>query len=87
MQDRSYTNTKNKEQFNHNRVAFAQVFLAGNYDSLLAKLKVGDIIIDAGANIGMFTIRAARIVGKKGCVIAIEPQHENIEFLKKNIRM
>ena len=77
----------NMEQFSSNRAAFSQVFLQGTYDSLLKKLKGGDSVIDAGANIGMFTLQAARIVGPSGMVIAVEPQPENIEFLKENIRL
>ena len=77
----------NMEQFSNNRAAFSQVFLQGTYDSLLKKLKAGDSVIDAGANIGMFTLQAARIVGPSGMVIAVEPQPDNIEFLKENIRL
>lgn len=75
------------EQFRHNRAAFAQVFLPGNYDQLLNKINVGDVVIDAGANIGMFTIKAARKVGASGSIIAVEPQQNNIGFLLENIRI
>lgn len=53
----------NMEQFSSNRAAFSQVFLQGTYDPLLKKIEYGDMVIDAGANIGMFTLQAARIVG------------------------
>lgn len=79
-------NPSDEEQFSANRAAFAQVFLAGNYDQLLKKIRAGDVVIDAGANIGMFTIRAARIVGDSGSIIAVEPQRDNIGFLVENIR-
>jgi len=45
----------------------------------------GDIVIDAGANIGGFTIQAALKAGPTGKVIAIEPDDENIKTLKRNI--
>ena len=45
------------------------------------------MVVDAGANIGMFTIRAARKVGDSGVVIAVEPQPDNITFLRENIRL
>jgi len=77
----------NMEQFNANRAAFSQVFLQGTYDPLLKRLNTGDMVIDAGANIGMFTLQAARIVGPSGMVISVEPQPDNIEFLKENIRL
>ena len=48
-------------------------------------LKKGDIVVDAGAHIGTFTVKAAKAVGDKGRVIAIEPSANNIEFLSRNI--
>ncbi len=45
-----------------------------------------DIVVDAGANIGGFTIKAADIVGSEGMVIAIEPEKENLKILEKNIK-
>lgn len=49
------------------------------------KLKQGDVFIDVGANIGKYTILAAKIVKEKGRVIAIEPEPCNYEVLIKNI--
>lgn len=49
------------------------------------KLKKGDIVVDAGAHIGTFTIRAAKAVGNDGKVIAIEPDANNIMFLSRNV--
>jgi FkbM family methyltransferase len=36
-------------------------------------LKPGDVFIDVGANVGLFTLKGARLVGPTGCVIALEP--------------
>ena len=77
----------NDEQFGAIRAGFGQVFLAENYDLLLKKIRGGDVVIDAGANIGIFTIRAARIVDDSSSVIAVEPQRDNIGFLEENIRL
>jgi len=33
----------------------------------------GDIVIDVGANVGVYTMKAAKIVGNDGLVIALEP--------------
>ncbi len=44
----------------------------------------GDIVIDAGANIGGFTIQAAKKAGSKGKVIAFEPNKQNMKILKMN---
>lgn len=48
-------------------------------------LQKGDVVIDAGANVGDFTIKAAIKVGKFGKVIALEPNAHNVQILKKNI--
>lgn len=48
-------------------------------------IKPGDTVIDAGANIGGFTIQAAQKTGPRGMVYAIEPDEQNIETLKRNI--
>jgi FkbM family methyltransferase len=42
------------------------------------------VVIDAGANIGVFTVPAA-LRAKGGRVFAIEPASENFRFLKENI--
>lgn len=48
-------------------------------------LREGDMVIDAGANIGLLTLRAAKIVGEKGNVISIEPHPETFQWLEKNL--
>ncbi len=48
-------------------------------------LRVGDTIIDAGANIGLLTLRATKIVGESGNVVSIEPHPETFQWLEKNI--
>src|SRR5215472_16695115 len=46
------------------------------------RLRPGDIVLDAGANIGVFTRKALRAGAAK--VIAIEPGPENLECLRRN---
>ena len=48
-------------------------------------LKSGDVFVDLGANIGFFTLLAARLVGPEGRVFAFEPTPSTREFLVKNI--
>ncbi len=49
--------------------------------------KEGDIIIDIGANIGYFTLLAAKIVGDNGKVYAFEPDTTNYNILTSNIEL
>lgn len=48
-------------------------------------LRAGDTVVDVGANVGIFTVKAAKRVGDKGRVIAIEPERENLKYLKRNV--
>ncbi len=50
-------------------------------------LKKGDTVFDIGANIGYYTLLAAKLVGKEGKVIAFEPEPSNFELLRKNVRL
>ncbi len=50
------------------------------------KIRKGDIIVDVGAHIGTFAVRAATIVGQEGSVVAIEPEPDNLIFLRKNVQ-
>lgn len=43
-------------------------------------------IVDMGANIGYYTVIAAKRVGSKGKVFAYEPEETNVSFLRKNIK-
>jgi FkbM family methyltransferase len=44
----------------------------------------GDVVLDLGANIGWYTVLAAKRVGNFGRVIAFEPDSENLRLLKVN---
>lgn len=48
-------------------------------------LKPGMVFVDVGANIGLFTLTAARQVGPTGHVYAFEPGKGNCALLRKNI--
>ena len=49
------------------------------------KIKKGMTVIDAGAYTGIFTLRASKIVGSSGIVIALEPFLPSFNVLKYNI--
>jgi FkbM family methyltransferase len=49
-----------------------------------AVIKRGDTVIDIGANEGVFTCLALRIVGQQGRVIAVEPQSELRSIIEIN---
>jgi len=47
----------------------------------------GMTVVDIGANIGCYSLIAAKLVGKNGIVYAFEPEPRNYELLCKNIRI
>ncbi|KXA99221.1 hypothetical protein AKJ42_03540 [candidate division MSBL1 archaeon SCGC-AAA261C02] len=49
------------------------------------KIKEGQIVVDAGAGIGLDTVSMAKVVGGKGRVIAIEPHPISLKYLRKNV--
>lgn len=62
----------------------------GSYDFLTMALisnivRFHDVVVDVGANIGWFTLLAARLVGAEGCVIAFEPEPSNYSLLSSSI--
>ena len=58
---------------------------AGTLALFRASLWPGARALDLGANIGVFTMVAARAVGPAGLVIAVEPDPRNLRYLEANI--
>ncbi len=64
---------------------FYATFVTNEYYRL--KTRPGDTVLDFGANIGDFTVKAALMLNGKGRIIAIEPSHENVDILKANLEL
>lgn len=54
---------------------------------VLAALQPGDVFLDVGANIGYFPVIAAGRVGRRGKVLAFEPDPDNYRLLSDNIEL
>lgn len=67
--------------------AFYQVVVENTYSLLKSTISKGDVVVDAGANCGMFTLLASNLVGNNGKVIAIEPDPQNLDILKINLKL
>lgn len=50
-------------------------------------LKKGDTFVDAGANIGFYTVQASRLVGESGKVIAVEMMPDTASMLRRNLAL
>ena len=63
-----------------------EIFEARPYERFF-KPGPGEFVVDAGANIGCFTLRASRLVGESGRIMSFEPLESNYQLLLKNIRL
>lgn len=61
-----------------------QLYDHREFTLLRGLIKPGDVFLDAGANIGIYSLVASRLVGGAGEVIAIEASAENYSWLKSN---
>ena len=50
-------------------------------------IQKGMVVLDIGANIGYFTLIAAKLVGEEGKVFAFEPEPYNFDLLVRNIKL
>lgn len=68
------------------------LYYTGTYEKGLLNLfkdflKTGDTFIDIGANIGLMSIFASKIVGEKGNVYSFEPNPTTLNILHKNLAL
>lgn len=63
-----------------------EIYLDQGYDRYFEP-KRGFIVIDAGAHVGIYTVKAAKKVGKTGLIISIEPSPYTYRLLITNLRM
>jgi FkbM family methyltransferase len=54
---------------------------------LRAALKPGNVFLDVGSNVGVFTVLAAKVLGPMGTVIACEPGTQAFQELETNIAL
>lgn len=66
------------------RTVAEEIFGTNHYE-LFHEIKVGDVVVDAGANIGCFSVKACKKVGEHGRVFAIEPSSSNFDLLRKSV--
>lgn len=69
----------------HGRRLFGYGFCEPAAVAMRALLEPGDVMIDGGANIGLFTLLAAARVGAGGRVIACEPSPTTMGLLAANV--
>lgn len=59
----------------------------GVFEAIAALLRAGDTFVDAGANIGVYTVLASQRVGAGGRVVAVEMMPDTAARLERHIRL
>jgi FkbM family methyltransferase len=54
---------------------------------LIRNLHSGDCFYDVGAEIGLYTLLLAKVVGEKGKIIAFEPEDSRYERVRENLKL
>lgn len=60
---------------------------ASTLEIILRSLRAGDVFLDIGAGVGVYTVLSARAVGEAGCVVAFEPEIRRFERLQENLTL
>lgn len=69
------------------RVMYYDAYETHELNFMTAVLRPGDVVLDIGANVGLFTLVAAKAVGPTGSVHAFEPVPGNWERLEENVQL
>ena len=64
---------------------FPETYEAENFEFLKESCKPGAVIIDIGAHIGLFSIIAAQVTGKRGKLYAFEPAPGTFALLQQTV--
>ena len=74
-------------EFQEGRLLFFGFWEPSVTTQFIRILEPGDVCIDAGANLGYFTLLSSTLVGESGHVYAVEPSQYNRRRLEKNIAL
>jgi FkbM family methyltransferase len=71
--------------------SLAEALRDGNFEIYVAELlraaiSAGDHVLDVGANLGVYTVLAGKLVSPKGRVVAVEPVRSMVRLLESNIK-
>ena len=69
------------------RLMFLDLYEYALRSRVLPQLLVGDTFVDVGANVGFWSIPAARRVGPGGRVVSFEPNPWAVERFKRNVAL
>jgi FkbM family methyltransferase len=63
------------------------VFERAEQDVFARTVRPGDVVYDLGANVGFYTLLAAKLAGPTGRVVAFEPVPRNLGYLRRHLAL
>ena len=72
--------------FSNDPMIVKEIYISKGYERFFSPAE-GQQIVDVGAQVGVFTVKAAKLIGPRGKLIAFEPEPENFRLLSLNVRM
>jgi FkbM family methyltransferase len=69
------------------RVEYILMTETQNLEIVMGSLGPGDVFLDIGASVGVYTILSARRVGEAGRVVAFEPEIQRFSWLQENLTL
>ena len=68
-------------------VFFPQLYERCEFSYLRSNIQQGDTFVDAGANVGIYSLIVSELVGDNGLVVAVEADPYNANKLNKNLQL
>ena len=62
-------------------------FERAEQDVFTRTIRPGDVVYDLGANVGFYTLLAAKLAGPTGRVVAFEPVPRNLGYLRRHLAL
>ena len=77
---------KNRQGFGGRGIYTYRDSIEPEFQHLHEFLDYGNVFVDIGANTGIYTLKAAKHIGKDGVVLAIEPFHDVLATLSYSVK-
>ena len=72
---------------NSHLTPFNRGFEAETLEIFERSIMTGDIVLDIGANVGLFSLLGSELVGERGRIYAFEPAKDTLKALTRNIEI
>ena len=87
LNDGTVVTGRNRRGYGGRGIYIDRELIEPEFSMLSSFLGQGNVLIDVGANTGIYTLRGGRLVGEQGVVLSLEPNPEMIRELAYNVEV